>query len=43
MKRPLGHATRATLAVKEDEIGVSALDRKIEAFLADLRDARDRT
>ena len=42
MEHRLGHAPLATLAVNEDEIGGSALDGKIEAFLADLRDSGDR-
>lgn len=42
MERRLGHPPLATLSVNEDEIGGSALDEKIEAFLSDLRDAGDR-
>jgi len=42
MERRLGHPPLATLVVNEDEIGDSALDEKIEAFLSDLRDAGDR-
>ncbi len=41
MERRLGHPPLATLVVNEDEIGDSALDDKIEAFLSDLRDAGD--
>lgn len=42
MEHRLGHAPLATLAVNEGEIGGSALDGKIEAFLADLQDVGDR-
>jgi len=37
----LEHAPLDALAANEDEIGVSTLHGKIEAFRADLRDAPD--
>jgi len=42
MENLLGHPPLATLSINEDEIGGSAEDEKIEAFLSDLRDAGDR-
>lgn len=42
MERRLGHPPLATIEVDEGEIGGETLDNKIEAFLADLREAADR-
>lgn len=42
MEPRLAHLPLATLEVSEDDIGGSALDERIEAFLSDLQDARGR-